>query len=93
MTTHPAHDANGVAFIRCLNERTGEPIGYVNERGNYWDWDDGEMFRPLRFGSVQAADAFLAANPQWQPARVESLDSLAGQQHHELYPPGNDTDF
>ena len=66
---HPAHADNGVAIVRCYNE-AGESIGFVSKFGSYWE---GE-FRPLRFRSFSEAEAFLIANPQWQPAKIESID-------------------
>lgn len=77
MKSHPAHRPNGVAYIRRLTDK-GRPAGYVSETGKYWV-ESGllSLFRPLRFGSFKEAEAFLHANPQWQPARVESIDPLS----------------
>lgn len=69
--THPLHDPNGVAIIRCLN-RIGQPAGYLHETGCYAE-GEGELFRPLKFSSTQQAAKFLFDNSQWEPADVDDV--------------------
>ncbi len=71
---HPAHTDNGIAFIRCLKP-DGTPAGYITKTNCYWESDETDMLsHVLRFSSFKVAEDFLAANPQWQPSRVESID-------------------
>ncbi len=67
--THPAHNDKGIAIIRCTNEE-GIPYGSISKNGNYTD----SVSNFLRFSSFKEAEQFLNANPQWQPARIESIN-------------------
>ncbi len=72
--THPAHTPNGPAWIGCQDD-DGVVRGYVTECGSFGGATIfSEHFRPMRFSSFAAAEAFLMANPQWTPAVVRSID-------------------